>query len=521
MSTSSKSTSQSSIPTDVGRDAHLESVIPRRLMWAADAGIMSACLLVSHAAAPLLQRMLVTSGLVRLSWLDQILELPAGPTASVFRPLGDVLTALTVLVPLTILLLDALGAYQPPERQSRTRLVLSTAGAPILALSLFTLLLFALHSTGWSRTLLFSYTAFSFVSFFGYRAALRLYKRRRLAQGRYTRSIAFVGAPDDVDEIVARMQGPEIESMYRPVGFFAVDASTGPVSHLMFPNLGHVSKLPAALVHTPIDQVVVIQPDGAAPWLKEVLKACDYFKVGVQIIPGALLAVAPTLVDLHVPVRHDPLALPSVILKPSHVDSDALFVKRLFDGVVSLTLLVLLSPLFLVIAIAIKLTTPRLPVFFRWRVVGYKGRPFVGYKFTTMRADAESLRADLMHLNEMQGPVFKIKDDPRVTPIGRFLRKHSLNELPQLWSVLKGDMSLVGPRPVFPHELAGYELWHKRKLSVRPGITCLWQVSGRNQISNFDDWVRLDLEYIDNWSLWLDFRILVRTAWAVVAGSGS
>ncbi len=145
----------------------------------------------------------------------------------------------------------------------------------------------------------------------------------------------------------------------------------------------------------------------------------------------------------------------------------------------------------------------------------------MGYKFTTMEADAESKRAELMHLNEMQGPVFKIKDDPRVTPIGRFLRKYSLNELPQLWSVLKGDMSLVGPRPVFPHELAGYELWQKRKLSIRPGITCLWQVHGRNTISSFDEWVRMDLEYIDNWSLWLDFRILARTAWAVVAGTGS
>jgi lipopolysaccharide/colanic/teichoic acid biosynthesis glycosyltransferase len=117
--------------------------------------------------------------------------------------------------------------------------------------------------------------------------------------------------------------------------------------------------------------------------------------------------------------------------------------------------------------------------------------------------------------------VFKIRRDPRVTPMGRFLRKYSLNELPQLWSVLVGDMSLVGPRPAFPHELAKYEYWHKRKLSVRPGITCLWQVRGRNRITNFDDWVRMDLEYIDTWSLWLDVRILVRTAIVVVSGSGS
>jgi lipopolysaccharide/colanic/teichoic acid biosynthesis glycosyltransferase len=126
-----------------------------------------------------------------------------------------------------------------------------------------------------------------------------------------------------------------------------------------------------------------------------------------------------------------------------------------------------------------------------------------------------------MSRNEMTGPVFKITNDPRVTPLGRVLRKYSLNELPQLWSVFKGDMSLVGPRPAWPHELQRYELWLKRKLSVMPGITCLWQVRGRNRISNFDDWVRMDLEYIENWSLWLDCKLIALTAWAVIAGTGS
>src|SRR5207244_7766159 len=120
------------------------------------------------------------------------------------------------------------------------------------------------------------------------------------------------------------------------------------------------------------------------------------------------------------------------------------------------------------------------------------GVEFTGYKFTTMVANADALKGQLLHRNEMQGPVFKIKDDPRITKLGRFLRKYSLNELPQLWSVLKGDMSLVGPRPAFRHELDRYELWQKRKLCVKPGITCLWQVSGRNRISDFDEWVRLD-----------------------------
>jgi len=219
--------------------------------------------------------------------------------------------------------------------------------------------------------------------------------------------------------------------------------------------------------------------------------------------------------------RHGPLNLPAVVLAQPHLNSEALFFKRLIDVFVSATLLVLLIPLFVLIAVAVKVTTPRLPVFYRWRVVGQKGVEFTGYKFTTMVADADDRKAELMSKNEMNGPVFKMKNDPRVTHLGRFLRKYSLNELPQLWSVLKGDMSLVGPHPAFRRELERYEFWHKRKLSIKPGITCLWQVRGRNKISNFDDWVKMDLEYIDNWSLWLDFKILLRTVWVVIAGTGS
>jgi lipopolysaccharide/colanic/teichoic acid biosynthesis glycosyltransferase len=197
-----------------------------------------------------------------------------------------------------------------------------------------------------------------------------------------------------------------------------------------------------------------------------------------------------------------------------------MFLKRLIDVAVSAVLLVILAPLLAAIALAIKITTPDLPVLYPWRVIGLKGRAFTGYKFTTMVADADEKRDKLADRNEMKGPVFKVKDDPRITSLGRFLRKFSLNELPQLWSVLKGDMSLVGPRPAFRHELDRYVLWQKRKLCVKPGITCLWQISGRNRINDFDEWVRLDLEYIDHWSLMLDFRILFWTAWTVVRGSG-
>lgn len=137
-----------------------------------------------------------------------------------------------------------------------------------------------------------------------------------------------------------------------------------------------------------------------------------------------------------------------------------------------------------------------------------------------MIPSADQMKVNLEAMNIMKGPVFKMERDPRVTNVGKFLRKYSLDELPQLWSVLKGDMSLVGPRPVFPQELHGYESWHRRKLSVKPGITCLWQISGRHKVNDFDEWVRLDFEYIDNWSLWLDIKILFKTIVAVLKGGG-
>ncbi len=195
-------------------------------------------------------------------------------------------------------------------------------------------------------------------------------------------------------------------------------------------------------------------------------------------------------------------------------------VKRLTDILGSAAALMLLSPLLAVIAIAIKLTSPG-PVFYRWPVVGWGGQYFTGYKFRTMVPGADKLKAQLLAHNEMQGPVFKMKDDPRITPIGRILRKFSLDELPQLWSVLTGDVSLVGARPSLQSEWVEFEDWQRRKLSVQPGMTCLWQVSGRNDIDDFDEWVKLDLEYIDNWSLWLDLRILVMTIPAAVRGTGT
>jgi lipopolysaccharide/colanic/teichoic acid biosynthesis glycosyltransferase len=193
--------------------------------------------------------------------------------------------------------------------------------------------------------------------------------------------------------------------------------------------------------------------------------------------------------------------------------------KRLLDVVLSAFLLVLAFPLFLVLGLAVKLTSPG-PVFYRWKVVGRNGRPFLGYKIRSMVVNADELKAQLENRNEMTGPVFKIAGDPRITAIGSWMRRYSLDELPQLYNVLKGDMALVGPRPPLRTEYERFTEYQKQKLAVKPGITCLWQISGRNEVRDFNEWVRLDLEYIRRWSIWLDLRILMGTLGAVLSGSG-
>ncbi|WP_395853225.1 exopolysaccharide biosynthesis polyisoprenyl-phosphate hexose-1-phosphate transferase EpsZ [Cystobacter fuscus] len=193
--------------------------------------------------------------------------------------------------------------------------------------------------------------------------------------------------------------------------------------------------------------------------------------------------------------------------------------KRLFDIVSSAAALLMLSPLLIAVALAVKLTS-RGPVFFRQERVGLHGRTFGMLKFRSMVVNAEELKAKLEALNEQTGPVFKMKNDPRITPVGRFIRKYSIDELPQLINVLRGEMSVVGPRPPIPKEVAKYAAWQRRRLSVRPGLTCIWQVSGRNQIS-FENWMYLDMQYIDHWSLKNDINLILKTVPVVITGSGA
>ena len=194
-------------------------------------------------------------------------------------------------------------------------------------------------------------------------------------------------------------------------------------------------------------------------------------------------------------------------------------VKRFLDITFAFFLIILLSPIMILIIILVVICDG-FPVFYAWKVHGIQGKEFIGYKFRTMHRFADLEKTKLEKLNEMDGPVFKITNDPRVTKLGYILRKFSLDELPQIYSILKGDMSFIGPRPAGDNEYPDYQDWQRRKLSVVPGMSCLWQVEGRNKIDSFDEWVKLDLKYIDNWSLWLDCKIFFKTIIVVLQGSG-
>jgi exopolysaccharide biosynthesis polyprenyl glycosylphosphotransferase len=268
--------------------------------------------------------------------------------------------------------------------------------------------------------------------------------------------------------------------------------------------------------HDVIDEVLV----APTPRRLDDLRALEHIFLGLEeqgIVMRLLVNFLPQSLS---EVSFDEVGgMPMLTFSTAPRDELLLFVRRCADVLLALLLLVILSPVFAVVALFVKLTSHG-PVLFRQPRCGLHGRPFTFLKFRSMQIDAEEMKSSLAPFNEMDGPAFKMTNDPRVTPIGRFLRRTSLDELPQLWNILKGDMSFVGPRPAVIEEVRQYEPWQRRRLSMKPGLTCLWQVSGRNELT-FEEWMRLDLEYIDNWSLWLDIKIALKTIPAVLRGRGA
>jgi exopolysaccharide biosynthesis polyprenyl glycosylphosphotransferase len=281
-----------------------------------------------------------------------------------------------------------------------------------------------------------------------------------------------------------------------------------------YPIVGRIRDIPRILRNTVVDRVIFVVPRLWLDRIEEAILHCE--REGISTAVSVDL-FKPKLAKLSLT---NFAGIPLVQFQTYKAKEGQLFFKRTMDFLIAVVMLVFLAPLLIVTAVAIKLTSPG-PVFFKQMRCGLNGRRFMVIKFRSMVLGAERRRQQLERQNEMKGgPTFKIRKDPRVTRLGRIMRKFSIDELPQLFNVLKGDMSLVGPRPPLPAEVDLYESWQRRRLSMKPGITCIWQVSGRNKI-HFDQWMEMDLEYIDQFSLWLDFKLLVRTFFVVLIGYGA
>lgn len=358
-----------------------------------------------------------------------------------------------------------------------------------------------------SRLLVALYASLALAMLMVNRVAVRLIARSVRRSGRNRRRFAVVGTGPFARRVVAVMT--------RDAGWgfdfagYVVEGETvrAPEGTRV---LGALCDLLEILRNEVVDELLIASPGLPSEATSRALVVSEQLGIPARIcmdFPDLRVAKA-TLDEVD--------GIPTVALSPVPDDVMALGAKRLFDVAVSTVALLSLAPLLLTVAIAIRIESKG-PVLFRQRRVGKNGRIFLVLKFRSMYPDAEQRLEALRQRNEMSGPVFKLRDDPRVTRVGRWIRRTSIDELPQFWNVLRGDMSVVGPRPPLPSEVRQYEAWQVRRLSVRPGITCTWQVSGRNDI-DFDRWMQLDLEYIDRWSLWRDFRIVLKTIPAIFNG---
>jgi len=339
------------------------------------------------------------------------------------------------------------------------------------------------------------------------------YFRRSLEKGENYLKIIIIGTGERASRLTSMLH-EHTEWGIDIVGY--LDTDVAPIDQKIDSDkiIGEVNEIHDILNDNVVDEVIIAIPRSMIKDVEKIANACE--------IEGIKFRFMADVFSLKVDrMRLATLGgIPMLTFEPVAQNESTLLTKRLFDLTITILCMPLLLPLFLLVAIAIKLDSPG-PIFFVQQRVGLRKRLFPMYKFRSMRIDAEEKMKEIEHLNEAEGPIFKMKNDPRVTMVGNFLRKTSLDELPQLINVIRGHMSLVGPRPMSIRDVDLFEKGIQRKrFSVRPGLTCIWQISGRSDLP-FDDWLKLDLEYIETWSLWLDFKILIKTLPAVIFSKGA
>lgn len=422
-----------------------------------------------------------------------------------------------VLLPTLLLIWGVLLYYFGMYDSFRTKQILDilfiVSETVLVGGSLFGSFIFITKIESLSRLQIFYSFLLAAILISAEKVVLLVYFRYQRKKGLNTRNMLIVGTGKRAQRFV-NLINKHAEWGINIIGL--VDEDADKINNMVHNHkvIGFFKDVPDIIKNNVVDEVMFIVPRSWLSKIEEVMYRCE--------IEGLKVSVALDLFELKLSkAKYSYLDnFPILTFESTPDQLIRLLIKRLFDIIFSGMALMLLSPVFAIISILIKATSKG-NIFFKQQRSSLYGRKFLLYKFRTMVEDAESKLKDLLVYNEMDGPVFKMKDDPRITKVGKYLRKFSIDELPQLWNVFKGDMSLVGPRPPIPAEVERYKPWQRRRLSMRPGITCLWQACGRNKITDFNEWMKLDLEYIDNWSLWLDFKILLRTIPVVLFGIGA
>ncbi|MGH9813687.1 MAG: sugar transferase [Candidatus Acidiferrales bacterium] len=403
-----------------------------------------------------------------------------------------------------------MGVYRPRELRERRQAVLDPTRQILVGMLALAAALFFVKGFYVSRLLLLLFVVFDWTLQVAARLAYIEWGPRLRERLGDSYRILMVGTGARAQEL-ARMIRESRQAGLRVVGW--VETSAAGARELYGAPVHPLADVPRLLREQVIDEVLFAVGRDELERLEDLFLRCEEegvrTRVALQMFPHQASQVF---------VEHLG-AVPLLTFSTTPEDELRLFAKRLLDAAGAGLLLVALSPLLLLLALLVKLTSPG-PVLYRQMRCGLGGRRFALVKFRSMVADAEQRQAELAALNEADGPVFKMRRDPRVTSVGRWMRRLSLDELPQLWNILRGDMSFVGPRPPLPQEVEKYERWQRRRLRMRPGLTCLWALEGRSELS-FSRWMELDMAYIDNWSLWLDLKILLKTIPRVLLGRGA
>lgn len=464
-----------------------------------------------------------------VAFLAPILPKQLAPEQMPLAPLSDYLVILGIALPLFNAFLSMLGAYRSMRFSRFFKVVRNCLFASALVFLCVGSMLYLLK-LDLSRSFVASFCLLCGLALMLERLGVLLILRYFRLRGKNFRNLLIVGTGEQARRLSVQIAADQ-ELGVRVVGFVsmseevaaAVDPSLNAIAHTNGSSpsdaglrvVADAGGYESALKRFAVDEVMFTDVSAHFPEVQEMARIAS--EEGVRVTLAADLFSAE-IFRSEMSYFGD-TALIHYHPSPAAGNALALTLKRVIDVIISASLLVLLFPLMLIIAVAV-VTSSRGPVFFRQRRVGLNGRRFTLLKFRSMVNGAQRMRGGLLEQNEMSGPVFKIRQDPRITPVGRFLRRYSLDELPQLWNVLKGDMSLVGPRPPLPGEVTSYRREQRKRLSMRPGLTCIWQVSGRNEIPDFEKWAELDLQYIDNWSLWSDLKLMLQTIPTVIAGTG-